>query len=117
MIAVQGTISIISLLFGIWVSQQIAKGRLKLRYSLLWLFMSLVVVFFSIYPEPIFQLSALLGFEKPSNFLLLCGVFFLLIICISLTAIVSKQDEKIKNLVQDLAILEARMKDAKNKEN
>lgn len=110
MFAVQGTITIISFLFGMWVSRQIAKGRLKLRYSLLWLFMSLVVVFFSIYPEPLFQLSAFLGFEKPSNFLLLCGIFFLLIICISLSAIVSKQEDKIKNLVQELAILENKIK-------
>ena len=73
--------------------------------------MSLVVLIFAIFPEPLFYLSSVLGFEKPSNFMLLCAVFFLLIVCISLSAIVSKQEERIKNLVQDLAILESKIEE------
>lgn len=115
MLGLQITAIVFSVLFAIWVCIQVSKKRLQLKYSLLWLLLSLVVLVVAIIPSPVFYLSEILGFEKPSNFLLFCGIFFLMAISISLSAIVSKQAEKIKSLVQDLAILESKIEDSNSK--
>lgn len=95
-----------SIAFMIGVCWQIAKGRLLLRYSLLWLFLALVALICAIFPQPLFDLAYLLGFNVASNFVLFLSIFFLLAICLSLSVIASKQQLKLKNLVQRIALLE-----------
>lgn len=100
---------VISIIFMVGVCWQVAKGRLLLRYSLLWLFLGLATLLCAVFPEPIFGLAYLLGFNVPSNFILFVAVFFLLAICLSLSVIVSRQQLKLKDLVQRLALVESKM--------
>lgn len=88
------------------VFYMVAKRGLQLRYALLWVALSLVMVVCSIVPEPLFGLAHLLGFYSSSNFIFVLAVLFLLVILLSLTAIVSRQAVAIKNSVQRIAILE-----------
>ena len=88
------------------VFYMVAKRGLQLRYALLWVALSLVMVVCSIVPEPLFGLAHLLGFYSSSNFIFVLAVLFLLVILLSLTAIVSRQTVAIKNSVQRIAILE-----------
>lgn len=99
----------ICLLFIVLVIRLVAKERLLLKYSLLWIALALVLFLCAIFPEPIFQLAHMLGFETPANFIFLVGLFFLLAIALSLSAIVSKQKLMIKNLTQSQALLEKRL--------
>ncbi len=87
------------------VVYQVAKGRLLLRYSFLWLLLALVALICALFPQPLFSLAYFLGFNVASNFVLFVAIFLLLLICLSLSVIVSKQQQKIKDLIQDLAIL------------
>lgn len=97
---------VFSIAFMVSVCWQVAKGRLLLRYSLLWIFLGLAALLCAIFPEPIFKLAYFLGFNVASNFVLFVAIFFLLAICLSLSVIVSKQQMKLKDLVQRLAIME-----------
>lgn len=87
------------------VVYQVAHGCLLLRYSFLWLVLAVVALLCALFPEPLFSLAYFLGFNVASNFVLFIAIFLLLMICLSLSVIASQQQEKIKNLVQDLAIL------------
>lgn len=87
------------------VFAQIVKGRLLLRYSLLWFVLALVAFLCALFPEPVFFVAYMLGFDMASNFILFVAIFLLLIIALSLSVIVSKQQTKLKNVVQDLALL------------
>lgn len=100
-----------SIAFMVGVCWQVAKGRLLLRYSLLWLFLAFVALICAIFPQPLFDLAYLLGFNVASNFVLFLAIFFLLAICLSLSVIVSKQQMKLKNLVQHIALLEKAQQD------
>lgn len=51
------------------------------------------------------------GIETPMYGLFVFAIFFILIIAMSLTAIVSKQTERIKDLAQDNAVLEKRVRE------
>ena len=88
----------------IYVVYLVRRERLQLKYSLLWLVMALILLLVSLFPEPLFTLAGLFGFAASSNFA--AGFVFLLVICLSLTSIVSKQALSIKNLTQRIAILE-----------
>lgn len=105
---------VFSIIFMVGVCWQVAKGRLLLRYSLLWLFLGLVALVCAIFPEPVFRLAYFLGFNVASNFVLFVAIFFLSVICLSLSVIVSKQQMKLKDLVQRLAIMEKGIGDSGN---
>lgn len=100
--------------FMVLVCRQVSRGRLLLRYSLLWLTLALVTILVSVFPEPIYALSHYFGFDTPSNFVFFVALFFLLIICLSLSVVVSKQAIRMKNLVQAQALMEKRLQDIRN---
>lgn len=88
----------------------VAKKKLLLRYALLWIVLSVLLVLCALVPGPLFSLAHWLGFESSSNFIFVVAVLFLLVSVLSLTAVVSKQSEAIKNAVQRIAILEYELK-------
>lgn len=104
------------IVFLIAVSRQVARGKLLLKYSLLWMTLAVVSILAALFPQPVFAMANFLGFEAPSNFIFLAGLFFLLAICLSLSIIVSKQALRIKTLVQEHALIAKRL-DALENEN
>lgn len=95
----------ICLIFLVYIVYLVKRKKLLLKYSLLWLALSVVAGLCALFPGPLFSLAVLLGFETASNFIFVIGFFFLLAICLSLSVIASRQTEYIKTLVQDLALL------------
>ena len=90
----------------LYVVKQVKADKLQLRYALLWLTLAVVIMFCSLFPQLLFSITGLFGFATASNFIFLVGFFFLLAISLSLSIIVSKQANSIKNLTQRLALLE-----------
>ena len=90
----------------LFVFRLVAREKLMLKYSLLWLFLVVAVMLCAIYPNGIFAIAKIFGFANPSNFIFFLGLFCLLAISLSLSVIVSKQTMRIKNLTQRLALLE-----------
>ena len=98
-------IVVVCLVFLAFIIYLVQRKRLLLKYSLLWLALSIVAGICALFPEPLFALAQLLGFETASNFIFVIGFFFLLAFCLSLSVIASRQTEYIKTLIQELAIL------------
>lgn len=96
-----------------YVIRLVKRGRLLLRYSLLWLALAVVVIVCAVFPSISFGLAYALGFVAPSNFIFFAGFFFLLLISLSLSSIASKQALSIKNLVQRLALVEKELEASK----
>ncbi|MGI6104564.1 MAG: DUF2304 domain-containing protein [Raoultibacter sp.] len=115
-IVLQVAVIIACLLFIIFVVRLVAKEKLLLKYSLLWIALGLILLLCAIFPTPLYELSHLLGFETPANFIFFVGLFFLLAIALSLSAIASKQKLMIKNLTQEQALLEKRLKNIEENE-
>ena len=107
---------VITLLVGLLVYFFIILMLLKykeisLKYTLLWLLSGLLLVLLVIFPSILTWLSNVLGFQSNRNGLMVMGVAFIIMIIMSLTSIVSKQSNKIRNLVQYTALLEKRIRD------
>jgi len=98
-------IIIVAIVFIAYIILLVSKRRLLLKYSLLWLTLSVVLCLCAAFPTPVYVLAQFLGFEVASNFIFVIAIFFLLAISLSLSIIASKQTERSKTLIQELAIL------------
>lgn len=111
MLAIQIIVVAACVLFMLLVFRQVSAGRLLLRYSLLWLSLAVVTIVVAFFPEPVFSLATLFGFDVPSNFVFFVALFFLMAICLSLSVAVSRQTLRMKDTVQNMALLEKRLQD------
>lgn len=84
---------------------------LELRYTLLWMFAGVVLAILVIWPELLSRLVRLVGIQSNMNGLFVMAIAFIVMIMMSLTSIVSRQTNKIRHLVQEIAILEKRVRE------
>src|SRR4051812_29161403 len=96
--------SFISLIGLIFLLNQIVKYKLELKYTLLWLFLSLATIILAVIPQVSFNLAHWFGIETPSNVLFLFGILVTLMIVFSLTVALSQHMVRIRLLSQELGI-------------
>ncbi|MBR1376738.1 MAG: DUF2304 domain-containing protein [Bacilli bacterium] len=84
------------------------KGNMPVKYSLVWIFSSLLILLIALIPNVFSWLSTILGFMTMSNMVIGIFIFILLMITIVLTVIVSGQRKKITLLIQEVSILKKR---------
>lgn len=87
---------------------------LDLRYTLLWFFFGFVMIIGICFPRVLYIISNMIGIKVPSNALFMLGGLCTLLILMSLTSIVSKLNERNKRLIQEVAIIEKRVRDLDN---
>lgn len=104
-------LSIIVIAYFIFVIRFLKKQILSLKYTLIWLFMGVVMGLLCIFPELLYLVTGCLGIKSPINGLFLIGIFLAFLISMSLTAIVSGQNDKIRRLAQENAMLEKQLRD------
>ena len=93
----------------VMVIELIRRGRLKERYSLLWLFASGVLLVMSSSRDTLEFLSRLMGIYYAPSFLFLLAFLFLLLITLHFSVVISGLSEKNKRLAQELALLRQEM--------
>ncbi len=91
------------------------KGTLTLKYSLIWIAACFALLIFLLIPQLPKALASLIGIKVSSNLIFMLEAIFVLIILISLTLIVSKQNSRIVKLIQNAAIMESRIRKLENK--
>lgn len=84
---------------------------LELRYTLLWLVAGVVLAILVAWPQLLSRCVALIGIQSNMNGLFVMAFAFAIMIMMSLTSIVSKQANKIKILVQEMAIMERKIRE------
>ena len=109
-----------ALVFGgflLYVIRLVSKGKLLLKYSLLWIFLCCVVLICDLFPGIVYFASDAVGFVTPSNFTFLVAIVLLLLICLSLSVAVSRHVMAVKNLTQRVALLEQQLEFQKNEQS
>lgn len=100
------TISIVfAIVFLATVIELVRKNMLQERYSLLWIFMSIILLVLALVPRLIDILAVFLDIKNPPSLLFLFGLVYLVIYNLHLTIVVSKQSEKLTRLTQELALM------------
>jgi hypothetical protein len=83
----------------------IRRGRLKEKYSLLWIFSGLVIFLFAAWRELLHIVSKWVGVYYPPSFLFLLLTAFLVLIILHFSVVISKLSEQNKILGQEIALL------------
>lgn len=87
------------------------RRALNLKYTLLWLLAGVVMGILVIFPELLVRVIRILGIENNMNGLFIICIAFMLMILMALTSIVSRQNMKIRALVQEIGILDKRIRE------
>lgn len=87
------------------------KKMLSLKYTLLWILAGICGTVLIVFPGLLDFIVQFTQIRSAMNGLFAIILFFVILLMLSLTAIVSKQSERIKNLIQDEALLEKRVRD------
>lgn len=87
------------------------KGRLTVRYSIIWLMAGGALLVFAVFPYIVLVLRDWLNMEMPVNFIFTLVLAFVLLLLLSLSTIVSGFAEKLKRLAQENALLEKRVRE------
>ena len=90
------------------------RKSLELKYTLLWLFAGFIMGLAVIFPRILEYVTRLLGMQSLMNGLYVVCIGFVIIILMALTSIVSKQTMKIRTLIQEIGMLEKRVRELEN---
>ncbi len=91
------------------VLELIRRGRLKERYSLLWLFAGIVMLVLSLSRGLLESIAHLVGIFYAPSLLFLVAFIFLLAITLHYSVIISGLSEKNRQLAQEIALLRMKM--------
>lgn len=87
------------------------QRALNLKYTLLWLLSGVVLGILVIYPELLRYAIRILGIQDNMNGLFIIAIAFIVMIMMALTSIASRQNMKIRQLVQEIALLDKRIRE------
>ena len=109
--------AIIVLIFFIIIVNLLRTKKLNLKYTLLWLFATIILLIVSLLPEIMYIISDIVGIKTPINIALILAGIFIVLILISITSIVSELNLKLRRLVQEVALLKKQINELKANQN
>lgn len=95
------------------ILRSLKKGKISVKYSLIWFLMALVIFLVGVFPKFMELISKLFGFTTISNLVIGIILTLLMFITLILTMIVTNQKTQIKNLTQEISMLKKVIKDEK----
>ncbi len=108
------TILIFAIVLFLSIFYLLRKGRIPVKYALVWLFCVLLILLVSIIPNLMVHLANLLGFELLSNMVLSLFIAILLFLTLVLTVMIAGQKKKTTLLIQEISILKAEVDEVKH---
>ena len=90
------------------------KRMLELRYTLIWIASGICMGIMVFFPKVLVDFVHLLGIESNMNGLFILCFAFIIAILMMLTAIVSRFALKIRTLIQEISMLEKRIRELEN---
>ncbi len=107
----QITLLVAVLVYFILILWYLKSKALELKYTLLWLLAGIIMFLMVVFPEILFWITKAFGFESNMNALYVICLGFVIILLMMLTSIVSRQANKIKILIQEIAIMKKEIRD------
>jgi hypothetical protein len=98
------------LMFLFFTIELIRRQKLQEQYAILWLLLGFVMALFSFFPELLTQFSQLVRIYYAPSLLFLLGLLFSLIFIMHLTIVISKLHGRLTRLVQEVALLQERLR-------
>ena len=111
----QVTLSIAVICYFIIILYYLKRKMLELKYTLVWLGVGLIMGIMIYFPELLVHFVRILGIESNMNGLYILCIAFIIMILMTLTSIASRQQMKIRILIQELSMMEKRIRELEEK--
>lgn len=95
----------------VYVLRRIRRSQMAIEDAIYWIVVSIALVIISIFPQIPDFLSNLLGIRAPSNFVFLAVIFVVIVKLFSLSMEVSLLKQKLKSMIQNVAIREKELEE------
>lgn len=110
-------LSVAVICYFIIILYYLKKRMLELRYTLIWLAAGLCMGIMVFFPSLLIDFVHLLGIESNMNGLFILCFAFIIAILMMLTAIVSRFAMKVRTLIQEISMLEKRIRELESQIN
>jgi hypothetical protein len=103
--------AIASILLLAVIFELIRSRRLQERYALLWVMTAVVLLVFALWRDALGVLSRTVGIAYPPSALFLLAAFFILLVLLHYSTVISELAERNLMLAQRIALLEQKVKE------
>jgi hypothetical protein len=104
------TISIsTTILFLLFVTRLIIKKKLREEFSIIWILCALVLNLFAFWQNGIEVLANFFGIYYPPAIIFMMLFFALIVYCLHLSIIITKQKDPLKTLTQEVALINEKL--------
>lgn len=107
---------IFSIAFIIFIINLVRKNKLDEKYSILWLFASVVILIVALFPSIITIIAQKFNVFYPPTLMLLFSIIVLGAYIVHITVVITKQNKMIVKLTQELGILKEEINKQKKEE-
>ena len=98
----------ISVLFVLYISRLIVKGKLREEYAIVWVICTVFLLLFSLWTDGLELLRKLTGVVVAANLVFTGFIFAILVYLLHLSVVASKLYNDNKKLAQELSLLKER---------
>lgn len=96
---------ILSVLIIFYIGHNVKKGSFSIKESFWWIFGSIIMLFFSVFPKSIDFVAEKIGVSYPPSLLFVLAIVFTLFINFRNSKRIAEQQLKIIELAQNIALL------------
>lgn len=104
-VRIQIFIIVVCVIFFLYVANLLRKKKIDFKYALGWLALGLIILFLAAFPNVLAWISTQIGIASPVNMLFFFGLCLSLCMIFSQSVSLSRANDSIKKLAQELAIL------------
>jgi len=109
------TAAIAAVILLLVIFELIRSRRLQERYALLWLLTGLVIFVLAVWRGALARLADLVGIAYPPSALFILAAFFVLLVLLHYSTVISKLSDQNRILAQRLALLENRLREERTR--
>lgn len=102
--------SVAAVLLIVGILELIRRSRLRERYAILWIVTAVVVLVFSVWRSGLEELASVFGVSYAPALLFAIGAFFVLLVLLHYSTVISKLADQNTILAQKVALLESRLR-------
>ena len=97
---------LVSVMTAVFMARKLRKSQMQVFDTIYWYLFLLILIGMSLFPSVVTRVAGVIGVDSPVNLVYLVMIFLLFVQCFLLSTKVSGLEEKVKNLVEELAVRE-----------
>lgn len=106
---------VFSVILIVSASVLVAKGKIPIKYSLLWYFFAILILLVGVIPDAFGAIGRLIGFNIMSDLVIGVILVVLIFLNIALTVMIASQRRRVNLVSQEVALLKKELEDVKRK--